>query len=102
MEHFDGFLRGVLEANGEPRTLEQQLMPRAAFMRTDAVRKSQFLRFDSTKIFLAAAGYNFKCIAAWLRDYLRQLIAALLLNSIVNPTQCRWCSQGTTYFPLRI
>ena len=52
MDLFDGFSRGILEANGELRTLEQQQMPRAAFMRADAVRSSHLLAYDESKIFL--------------------------------------------------
>ena len=49
---FAGFARGILESNGERRTLEQQSMPRAAFMREDAIRSSRLLSYDPTKIFL--------------------------------------------------
>ena len=49
---FEGIPRGVVEANGELRTLEQQSMPRASFMRTAAVRQSQQLAYDRTKLFL--------------------------------------------------
>ncbi len=49
---FDGIPRGVIEAGGEARTLEQQSMPSAGFMRTAAVRGSQQLAYDPSKLFL--------------------------------------------------
>ncbi|MBU1211956.1 MAG: type IV secretory system conjugative DNA transfer family protein [Alphaproteobacteria bacterium] len=49
---FDGFPRGVFEAGEGGRSLEQQAMPRAAFLRTEAVRRSRLLAYDPTKIFL--------------------------------------------------
>jgi IS5 family transposase len=44
---------------------------------------------DRINAVLAAAGYNFKRLAAWLRDYLRQLMAAILLHPMTSTTQCR-------------
>ncbi|MEO1603554.1 MAG: type IV secretory system conjugative DNA transfer family protein, partial [Pseudomonadota bacterium] len=49
---FDGFPRGVFEAGGEVRSLEEQAMPRAGFLRTEAVRRSRLLAYDPTKLFL--------------------------------------------------
>ncbi|MEM6500105.1 MAG: type IV secretory system conjugative DNA transfer family protein, partial [Pseudomonadota bacterium] len=49
---FEGIPRGVIEAGGQALTLEQQAMPRASFMRTPAVRSSQQLAYDPSKLFL--------------------------------------------------
>ncbi|MEO1650769.1 MAG: type IV secretory system conjugative DNA transfer family protein [Pseudomonadota bacterium] len=49
---FEGFPRGVFETDGAPRTLEDQAMPRAGFLRTSAVRKSRLLAHDRSKLFL--------------------------------------------------
>jgi hypothetical protein len=57
---------------------------------------------DRINAVLAAAGYNFKRLAAWLRDYLRQLMAAILLHPMTSTTQCRSCSQGTSYFSQKL
>jgi len=49
---FDGFPRGVFEVDGVARALEQQVMPRAGFVRVDAIRRSRLLAHDRTKVFL--------------------------------------------------
>lgn len=49
---FDDFPRGVFEAGEGGRTLEQQAMPRAGFLRADAVRRSRLLAYDPAKLFL--------------------------------------------------
>ncbi len=49
---FDGFPRGVFEAGEGARGLEQQSMPRAAFLSPAAIRRSRLLAYDPTKIFL--------------------------------------------------
>ncbi len=56
MDLFDGFARGVIEANGERRTLEQQAMPQAAFLREAAVARSHWFAHDGSKIFLGVVG----------------------------------------------
>jgi type IV secretion system protein VirD4 len=56
MDLFDGFSRGVMEANAERRTLEQQAMPQAAFMREAAIARSRQFAFDPSKIFLGVIG----------------------------------------------
>ncbi|MEL7544443.1 MAG: type IV secretory system conjugative DNA transfer family protein, partial [Pseudomonadota bacterium] len=48
----DGFPRGVFEIDGVARTLEQQSMPRAGFLRTAAIRRSKLLAYDTSKLFL--------------------------------------------------
>lgn len=49
---FEGFPRGVFTTGEQQRSLEQQVMPRAGFLPTAAVRRSQLLSFDPNKIFL--------------------------------------------------
>ena len=51
-ELLHGFPRGVTELNGLDRTLEQQVMPQAGFLRTAAIRQSRLLAHDTSKIFL--------------------------------------------------
>ena len=49
---FDGFPRGVFESEGVSRSLEDQAMPRAGFLRTSSLRKSRLLTHDPAKLFL--------------------------------------------------
>jgi IS5 family transposase len=44
-----------------------------------------FRRGDATNAVLAAAGYNFRRLIRWLRLLLRQILAALLAEPMINP-----------------
>ncbi|MEQ1653195.1 MAG: type IV secretory system conjugative DNA transfer family protein [Hyphomicrobium sp.] len=52
--------RGVAERGGREQSLEDQSMPRAAFMATKAVTSSSMLRHDGSKIFLGLAAPRFE------------------------------------------
>ena len=44
-----------------------------------------FRRGDAANAVLAAAGYNFRRLIRWLRLLLRQILAALLAEPLINP-----------------
>lgn len=52
----DTIPRGVARRGGEALTLEDQAMPRAAFMDTGAIAASRTLRHDGSKVFLGVVG----------------------------------------------
>ena len=44
-----------------------------------------FRRGDANNAVLAAAGYNFRRLIRWLRILLRQILSALLAETVINP-----------------
>ena len=45
-----------------------------------------FKHGDANNAVLAAAGYNFRRLVRWLRHVLRQILAALFAELLINPT----------------
>lgn len=55
-----GMPRGVAYRRGLEQTLEEQMMPRAAFMPQEAIAQSVQLRHDGSKVFLGLAAPHFE------------------------------------------